>query len=229
MDLLKSRITQKREEIKYSIQRAEKYISILLKFKEFYKETKWDIEKHHIWNNLTDNKKQSIVDRIGLINEDLIWLSSNAVILQKEVKEISPQLEWYMSNGHGRSLAKLESNIIATFPQYIQSGFPHWVMNIGQEKAILTAIEQNLRTYIQISGEFVQNKTKLKKMIKHNNRHWKIVEFNKTKVMEILFGIGWVASLPLLLNKDLFIYGFIMNIVSGILMLILSFIKLETE
>ncbi len=66
-------------------------------------------------------------------------------------------------------------------------------------------------------------------MIKHNNRHWKIVEFNKTKVMEILFGIGWVASLPLLLNKDLFIYGFIMNIVSGILMLILSFIKLETE
>ncbi len=102
-------------------------------------------------------------------------------------------------------------------------------MNIGQEKAIFNAIEQNLRTHIQISGEFVQNKTKLKKIIKHNNRHWKIVEFNKTKVMEILFGIGWVASLPLLLNKDLFIYGFIMNMVSGILMLILNFIKLETE
>ncbi len=121
MDLLKSRITRKREEIKYNIQRAEKYISILLKFKEFYKETKWDIEKHQIWNNLTENKKQSIFDRIGLINEDLIWLSSNAVSLQKEVREISPQLEWYMSNGHGRSIAKLESNIIAKFPQYIQS------------------------------------------------------------------------------------------------------------
>ncbi len=229
MDLLKSRITQKRKEIKYSIQRAEKYISILLKYKQFFIETKWDIEKYHIWNNFTDNKKQSIIKRIGLVQEDLIWLSSNAVILQKEVKKISPQLEWYMLNGYGRALAKLENNIIATFPQYIQSGFPPWVMNISQEKAILNVIEQNLRTHIQISGEFVQNKAKLKKIIKHNKRHWKIVEYDKTRVIEIIFGIGWVVSLPLLFNKDLFIYGFIMNLVSGILMLILSFIKVEPK
>ena len=155
---------------------------------------------------------------------DYEWMQDNCMIIQEHMNKILPkQLGVGYSNGFGRKISRTQYNIVATFLANLQQPIPE-----DLKMATLNATEQNLRNYTQKMKEVLKNPKKFKEM-KEEKRQWYIVEFDKTKIMEILFGIGWVASLPLLLNNDLFIFGFIMNLVCGIIMLILSFIKVETK
>ena len=181
------------------LKRAERFLSYVISIRDYFR---------------TKNESEL----------DYEWMQDNCMIIQEHMNKILPkQLGVAYSNGFGRKISRTQYNTVATFLANLQQPIPK-----DLKIATVNATEQNLRNYIQKMKEILKNPKKFKEM-KEEKRQWYVVEFDKTKVTEILFGIGWVASLPLLLNKDLFIFGFIMNLVSGIIMLILSFIKVETK
>ena len=181
------------------LKRAERFLSYVISIRDYFR---------------TKNESEL----------DYEWMQDNCMIIQEHMNKILPkQLGVAYSNGFGSKISRTQYNTVATFLANLQQPIPK-----DLKIATVNATEQNLRNYIQKMKEILKNPKKFKEM-KEEKRQWYVVEFDKTKVTEILFGIGWVASLPLLLNKDLFIFGFIMNLVSGIIMLILSFIKVETK
>lgn len=181
------------------LKRAEKFLSYVISIREYF---------------TTKNESKL----------DYEWMQNNCMLIQEHMNKIMPkQLGVGYSNGSGREISPTRYNLVATFLANLKQRLPEEL-----KMTTINATEQNIISYIQKMKEMLEDPKKLKEM-KKNKRYWNIVEFDKTKVMEIIFFIGWVTSLPLLLDKDLFIYGFIMNLISGILMLILSFIKVETE
>ena len=181
------------------LKRAEKFLSYVISIREY---------------STTKNEPEF----------DYEWMQNNCMLIQEHMNKIMPkQLGVGYSNGLGREISPTRYDLVATFLANLKQRLPNEL-----KMSTISATEQNLRSYIQKMKEMLRDPKKLKEM-KKNKRYWNIVEFDKTKVMIIIFGIGWGASLPFLFDKYLFIYGFIMNLVSGILMLILSFIKVETE
>lgn len=180
------------QDLRKSLERAEKYLSIV--------------------ENL---------ERTGKYTEvEYNWLSKNCRLLDEEMNELNfSQLETGMVDGYGKPLMRIRK-VIVKFPNFLKVGFPM------EERYIFSVIKGNLNGYIQKINELIENPQKLKDIFKDKKeREYKIVEFDKGKIIEILVLGFYVTSLFLILNNDLFIFGFILNLISVIAILIVSFIK----
>lgn len=111
---------------------------------------------------------------------------------------------------------------IATFPIYLRGRFPM------DEKFIYSTLKNNLNGYIQKIEDLINNPKKLKELINQKKKiPLRVIKFDKVKLIEFFFAGFFITSIILLTNLNTFIYGFILNIISVVVILILSFINLE--
>lgn len=163
------------------------------------------------------------IERTGQFSrEQENWLFRNSRLLQDEIKELKfKQIEVGMANGYGRKLFMIK-NLISVFPTYLKVGFPM------DERVVYSALKNNLNGYIQKVEDLLRNPQKLKSISKEKEKKiLKIIGFNKIKAIELIFVAPFIASIILMVNENTFIYGFILNIISFIVILIISLIEWE--
>jgi hypothetical protein len=153
--------------------------------------------------------------------EEENWLFQNSRLLDEELKELNfRQLEPAMSDAN-RTFFRVE-HPIATFPNYLKTGFPL------DERFIYSALKNNLNGYIQKVEDLISNPKKLKSITKEKKtKILRIIGFNKIKAIELIFVALYITSIILLINKITFIYGFIMNIISVVTIVIVSLLNWE--
>lgn len=149
------------------------------------------------------------------------WLFQNCRVLDEEMTELKfPQLEPAMADAY-RTYFQM-SHPIATFPTYLKGRFPM------DERYIYSALKNNLNGFIQKVEDLIKNPKKFKELSKENrNKVFKILKFDKIKLIELIFAGLFITSVMLLINTNTFIFGFILNIISVLAILILSFINWE--
>lgn len=179
-------------------------------------------------NSLERAKKYLLIveniERTGqFTREEENWLFQNCRLLDEEMTELNfPQLEPAMSDAH-RTFFRME-HPIATFPNYLKARLPM------DERFIFSALKNNLNGYIQKVEDLLRNPKKLKSISKEKKKKiFRIIGFNKIKAIELIFVAPFIASIILMINKNTFIYGFILNIISFFVILIISLIKWEEE
>ena len=148
------------------------------------------------------------------------WLFQNCRLLDEEMTELNfPQLEPGMANAY-KTYFRME-HPIATFPNYLKN-FPM------DERFIFSALKNNLNGYIQKVEDLISNPKKLKSISKEKKtKILRIIGFNKIKAIELIFVALYITSLILLINEITFIYGFSMNIISVVTIVIISLINWE--
>lgn len=149
------------------------------------------------------------------------WLFQNCRLLDEEMNELNyPQLEPAMSDAY-RTYFQME-HPIATFPSYLKTRPPM------DEKVIYSALKTNLNGYIQKVEDLIKNPKKLKSISKEKEKKiLRIIGYNKIKGIELIFVAPFILSIILMVNENTFIYGFILNIISFIAILIISLIEWE--
>jgi hypothetical protein len=165
----------------------------------------------------------SSFEKTGRFSEEYYeWLSRNSRILEEEMIGLEYGImEPGMQDGYGKRLYQMRGPI-SVFPSYLKTGFP-----IDKE-LIFPTLKLNLNVYIQKVEEILSNKSALKKVTKKEKFVEKrIAKFDKVKLIELIVVVFYGTSLFLLFDKDLFIYGFVLNIISVIAILFFSFIKWE--
>lgn len=150
------------------------------------------------------------------------WLFRNSRLLQDEMNELKfRQMEVGMQDGYGRRLFNIK-NLISVFPTSLKAGFPM------DESIIYSALKNNLNGYIQKVEDLIKNPKKFKELSKERRKKvLRILKFDKIKLIELIFAGFFITSVVLLINTNTFIYGFILNIISVLAILILSFINWE--
>ena len=164
---------------------------------------------------------ESIDRKRQITGEQENWLFQNCRLLDEEMTELNfPQLEPGMSDAY-RTIFRME-HPIATFPSYLKTGFPM------DERVIHSALKTNLNRYIQKVEDYIKYPKKLKKRAKEKRKKvHRIINFDKIKQIELIFMGLFITSVILLIDSNTFIYGFILNIISVVAILILSFINWE--
>ncbi|KKK44524.1 hypothetical protein LCGC14_0757180 [marine sediment metagenome] len=131
------------------------------------------------------------------------------------------QVEPALNNANGRTLFIMKQPI-GTFPNYLGADIPL------DERFIYSALKSNLNRYIQLVEDYIKYPKKLKKISKEKRKKpYRIIKFDKIKLIELIFAGLFITSVVLLINTNTFIYGFILNLISVITILILSFINWE--
>lgn len=187
--------------------------------------------KNHKESKLNDtleraNTYLSIVENLEktgqFSKEEENWLFQNCRLLDEEMNESNfRQMEVGMQDGYGRRLFNIK-DLISIFPTYLKTGFPM------DESFIYSALKNNLNGYIQKVEDLVKNPKKLKEFSKEKKKNvLRIIKFDKIKLIELIFVGLFITSVVLLINSNTFIYGFILNIISVVAILILSFINWE--
>lgn len=146
------------------------------------------------------------------------WLFRNSRLLQDEMDDLKfKQLEPGMQDGFGRQLLRIR-DIISTFPNYLKGSFPM------DAKMIYSALKSNLSGYIQKIEELLKSSKDLESITKKKKLS-RIIEFDKIKAIEIIFVGLYILSIILLINENTFVFGFIVNIISVVTILIISLIN----
>ena len=167
----------------------------------------------------------SIVESIDrtkqITREQENWLFQNCRLLDEEMTELNfRQLEPGMKDAY-RTIFRMK-HLIATFPSFLETGLPM------DERIVHSALKSNLNRYIQIVEDYIKYPKKLKKRAKEKRKKvHRIINFDKIKLIELIFVCLYITSVVLLINSNTFIYGFILNIISVVAILILSFINWE--
>ena len=156
-----------------------------------------------------------------IISSDYRWLLENCIILQEDMEIVEfKQLEVGMMQGTGRMLYSMK-NLISVYPNYLTVGFPL------DEKLVISAMKSNLFGYIKKIKDILENPQEIKNLNQLEKKYrWEMMKFDKKKIIEIVFVGFFSLSLLLLLEDSTFIYGFIINLISGLLLFILNFIDL---
>jgi len=163
---------------------------------------------------------ESIEKTHQFTKEEENWLFQNSRLLDEEMNELNfQQLEPAMSDAY-RTYFKME-HPIATFPNYLKN-FPM------DERFILSALKNNLNGYIQKVEDLLRNPKKLRSISKEKKKKiLRIIGFNKIKAIELIFVALYITSIILLINEITFIYGFIINIISVVTIVIISLLDWE--
>ena len=150
------------------------------------------------------------------------WLLKNCRLLQEEMDSLKfRQVEPALNNANGRRLFIMKQPI-GTFPNYLKASLPL------DDSFIYSALKINLNRFIQIVEDYIEYPKKLKKKAKEKRKKThRIINFDKIKLIELIFVCLYITSVVLLINSNTFIYGFILNIISVVAILILSFINWE--
>lgn len=162
------------------------------------------------------------IEKTGQITgEQENWLFQNCRLLDEEMTELNfPQLEPAMSDAY-RTYFQME-HPIATFPSYLKTRLPM------DERVIYSALKTNLNGYIQKVEDLLRNPKKLKSISKEKKtKILRIIGFNKIKAIELIFVALYITSIILLINEITFIYGFIINIISVVTIVIISLLNWE--
>ncbi len=186
--------------------------------------------KNHMKPNLNNTLERAkayllIIENIErtrqFTKEEENWLFQNCRLLDEEMTELNfPQLEPAMSDAY-RTFFHM-SHPIATFPNYLRARLPM------DNRFIISALKNNLNGYIQKVDDLIKNPKKLKELTKEKRKKaFRIIKFDKIKLIELIFIGFFITSVILLINTNTFIYGFILNIISVVSILILSFINWE--
>lgn len=131
-----------------------------------------------------------------------------------------PQLEPAMADAY-RIFFRME-HPIATFPNYLKTRVPM------DKRFIYSAMKNNLNGYIQKVEDLISNPKKLKSITKEKKtKILRIIGFNKIKAIELIFVAPFITSIILMINENTFIYGFILNIFSFFVILIINLINWE--
>ena len=154
--------------------------------------------------------------------EEENWLLKNCRLLQEEMDSLKfAQVEPALNDAYGRTLF-IMNHPIGTFPNYLRAKLPL------DERFIYSALKSNLNRYIQIVEDYIKYPKKLKKISKEKRKKaYRIINFDKIKLIGLIFVGLFITSVVLLINSNTFIYGFILNIISFVAILILSFINWE--
>ncbi len=159
------------------------------------------------------------IDKKQINANDFEFLEMNSGILQIELNSFGL--------GQGRFKRPYGLGTYDDF-QFI-ANFPVLFKNqLDEALTLLSGIKSIISTYIHINEDLVNDNQKLKEFIKKNNRSSNQTRksiFNKAKIIEIIFLGIYVLSLPLLVEPNTFIIGFIMNLIAAITIFIFSMIK----
>ena len=143
------------------------------------------------------------------------WLIRNCIKLQDDMEAIGfKQIKPGLKNGFGQTLYKIEK-IVGVFPMFLRVPFPL------DEHFIFSTLKANLHGYIRKVEELLKKPKKLKK-----KKIGRIIEFDKIKAIELIFIGVYITSIIFLIIENSFIFGFILNLISVIAILIISLIKL---
>jgi len=189
-----------------------------LKFKISNKELKESLKRAKTYLSIVES-----IERTGqFTREQENWLLQNCRLLDEEMESLKfGQVEPALNNANGRTLFIMK-HPIGTFPNYLKASLPL------DESFIYSALKSNLNRYIQLVEDYIKYPKKLKKISKEKRKKtYRIIKFDKIKLIELIFAGLFITSVVLLINTNTFIYGFILNIISFITILILSFINWE--
>ena len=193
--------------------------SKFLRLRNNIKETKLkeSLERANIYLSIVES-----IERTRQITRDQEnWLFQNCRLLDEEMNELNfPQLEPAMADAY-RTFFRME-HPIATFPNYLKARLPM------DERVIYSTLKTNLNGYIQKVEDLIKFPKKFKELTKEKRKMvLRIIRFDKIKLIELIFAGFFITSVVLLININTFIYGFILNIISALAILILSFINWE--
>lgn len=162
------------------------------------------------------------IERTGqFTREQENWLLQNCRLLDEEMNELNfQQLEPGMSDAY-RTFFHMR-HPIATFPNYLKAKLPF------DKRFLISTLRNNLNGYIKKVEDLTKNPKKMKELSNTKKRNpSKIIKFDKIKLIELIFAGLFITSVILLISSNTFIYGFILNIISVVVILILSFFNWE--